>query len=99
MAILTFLIDALVIFTAIRIARNAQKKLKASTESLKEKMKKEGEEEAEAEAVEETVEEEPVAEPEPVVEPVQEALSSDAVALLAEIRDLLKAEKSDTEAK
>lgn len=43
MAILTFLIDAFVIFTAIRIVRNAQKKLKEGTELLKEKLVKEEE--------------------------------------------------------
>ena len=38
MAILTFLIDAFVIFTVLRIVRNAQRKLKEGAEALKQKM-------------------------------------------------------------
>lgn len=91
MAILTFLIDAFVIFTAIRIVRNAQKKLKEGTELLKEKLvKEEGDAAVAAEAAPAA---ESVPEPAPAPAPVEEKLSPDAVALLAEIRDLLKAEK------
>ena len=97
MAILTFLIDAFVIFTAIRIVRNAQKKLKEGTELLKEKLvKEEGDAAVAAEAAPAA---ESVPEPAPTTAPVEEKLSSDAVALLAEIRDLLKAEKNQTENK
>lgn len=92
MAILTFLIDAFVIFTAIRIVRNAQKKLKEGTELLKEKLVKE--EEDTAVAAEAAPAAESVPEPAPAPAPVEEKLSPDAVALLAEIRDLLKAEKT-----
>lgn len=97
MAILTFLIDAFVIFTAIRIVRNAQKKLKEGTELLKEKLvKEEGDTAVAAEAAPAA---ESVPEPAPAPAPVEEKLSPDAVALLAEIRDLLKAEKNQTENK
>ena len=97
MAILTFLIDAFVIFTAIRIVRNAQKKLKEGTELLKEKLVKE--EEDTAVVAEAAPAAESVPEPAPAPAPVEEKLSPDAVALLAEIRDLLKAEKNQTENK
>ena len=43
MAILTFLIDAFVIFTILRIVRNAQRRMKESGEKLKEKFAKKGE--------------------------------------------------------
>lgn len=95
MAILTFLIDAFVIFTAIRIVRNAQKKLKEGTELLKEKFIKDEDEPVVEEAPAAIVDPEPA--PEPV--PVEEKLSPDAVALLAEIRDLLKSEKDRAENK
>ena len=50
MAILTFLIDALVIFTIVRIIRNAQRKIKEGAEALKGKLEKDN-----GAAVEETV--------------------------------------------
>ena len=79
MAILTFLIDALVIFTAIRVVRNAQKKLKEGAEALKGKLAKE---EAEEVAAEVPAAEAPAAPAAPQGPTTEE--------LLAEIRDLLK---------
>lgn len=76
MAILTFLIDALVIFTIVRVVRNAKNRIQAEAEKLK---KKESEAAAEAPAQEEAPA--PAEPPKPTVEE-----------LLAEIRDLLKAE-------
>ena len=76
MAILTFLIDALVIFTIVRVVRNAKNRIQAEAEKLK---KKESEAAAEALAQEEAPA--PAEPPKPTVEE-----------LLAEIRDLLKAE-------
>lgn len=96
MAILTFLIDAFVIFTAIRIVRNAQKKLKESAELLKEKLSKEQDENVPEPAVEETAASVPAPEPEPAPAVVD---SAETVALLAEIRDLLKAQKQDSQEK
>ena len=86
MAILTFLIDAFVIFTAIRIVRNAQRKLKEGAEALKEKLAK-GEDAAQAveeasAAAEAPAAEEAAAPAEPPKPTTEE--------LLAEIRDLLK---------
>lgn len=81
MAILTFLIDALVIFTIVRVVRNAKNRIQAEAEKLK---KKESEAAAEAPAQEEAPA--PAEPPKPTVEE-----------LLAEIRDLLKAEnRADT---
>ena len=52
MAILTFLIDAFVIFTAVRIVRNVQRRIREESEKLKLKLtQKENGEVAEAEAV------------------------------------------------
>ena len=83
MAILTFLIDALVIFTVIRVVRNAQKKLKEGAEALKGKLAKE---EAEA-AAEEVAAEAPAAEA-PAAPAAPQGPTTEE--LLAEIRDLLK---------
>lgn len=85
MAILTFLIDAFVIFTVLRIVRNAQRKLKEGADVLKQKIVK-GEEPAQAagEAAQE-VAAAPVAEAAPA-EPPKPTTEE----LLAEIRDLLK---------
>ncbi len=88
MAVLTFLIDALVIFTALRIVRRAGKKLREATEELKEKFSKDDEKESETEekeiVVQETVSE-------TVAETVDsQPLSSATEELLKEIRDLLK---------
>lgn len=83
MAILTFLIDALVIFTVIRVVRNAQKKLKEGAEALKGKLAKE---ESEA-AAEEVAAEAPAAEA-PAAPAAPQGPTTEE--LLAEIRDLLK---------
>ena len=80
MAILTFLIDAFVIFTVLRIVRNAQRKLKEGAEALKQKMTKDGASEEEAQPVAEAAAPAVPAEP---PKPTTEEL-------LAEIRDLLK---------
>ena len=83
MAILTFLIDAFVIFTVLRIVRSAQRRMKESGEKLKEKLARKGE------AAEETVE--AVSAPEPVPS------KPTAEELLAEIRDLLRAQSTMSE--
>ena len=86
MAILTFLIDAFVIFTVLRIVRSAQRRMKESGEKLKEKLARKGQA---AEAGEETVE--AVSAPEPVPS------KPTAEELLAEIRDLLRAQSTMSE--
>ena len=85
MAILTFLIDAFVIFTAVRIVRNVQRRIREESEKLKLKLtQKENEETVETEAVVE--EQAPAAPAEPPKPTVEE--------LLAEIRDLLRENKA-----
>lgn len=93
MAIFTFLIDAFVIFTAIRIIRNARKKLQEGAALLRDKL--DGDEEVETK-VEETVvvEETPAPAPEPAPAPAP-AQDDQTVELLKEIRDLLKSEKAE----
>lgn len=85
MAILTFLIDAFVIFTAVRIVRNVQRRIREESEKLKLKLtQKENGDVAEAEAaVEEQAPAAPAEPPKPTVEE-----------LLAEIRDLLRENKA-----
>ena len=85
MAILTFLSDAFVIFTAVRIVRNVQRRIREESEKLKLKLtQKENGEVAEAEAVvEEQASAAPAEPPKPTVEE-----------LLAEIRDLLRENKA-----
>lgn len=103
MAILTFLIDAFVIFTAIRIVRKTQEKIKSETEKMKERLKKNDEAQAPAEEVPEAAPAE--AAPAPVEEVAEAAVaaaetapaSPEMIALLTEIRDLLKANKADAE--
>lgn len=85
MAILTFLIDAFVIFTILRIVRNAQRRMKESGEKLKEKFAKKGEAE------------EPAAEPAQEVAPAPEPPKPTTEELLAEIRDLLRAQNAKAE--
>lgn len=86
MAILTFLIDAFVIFTVLRIVRNAQRKLKEGADVLKQKIVK-GEEPAQAaEEAAQEVAAAPVAEAAAPAEPPKPTTEE----LLAEIRDLLK---------
>lgn len=90
MAILTFLIDAFVIFTVLRIVRSAQRRMKEGGEKLKEKLARKGEAaEAAEKAAEETVE--AVSAPEPV------SSKPTAEELLAEIRDLLRAQSTMSE--
>ena len=85
MAILTFLIDAFVIFTAVRIVRNVQRRIREESEKLKLKLtQKENGETVETEAVVE--EQAPAAPAEPPKPTVEE--------LLAEIRDLLRENKA-----
>lgn len=85
MAILTFLIDAFVIFTAVRIVRNVQRRIREESEKLKLKLtQKENGETVETEAaVEEQAPAAPAEPPKPTVEE-----------LLAEIRDLLREDKA-----
>ena len=93
MAIFTFLIDAFVIFTAIRIIRNARKKLQEGAALLKDKL--DGDNEVETKVEETVVVEEtpaPAPEPEPAPAPAQD---EQTVELLKEIRDLLKSEKAE----
>ena len=100
MAILTFLIDAFVIFTVLRIVRRAQKKMREAAEELREKLKqREAEEEKAAEAAEGAAaqEETPAAVPAvqeeaPAAQPVPAAPTVEE--LLAEIRDLLKEDRA-----
>lgn len=86
MAILTFLIDAFVIFTVLRIVTNAKNRLKEESVKLKEKLMKAEDAEEDAEQAAEIAEAaaEPAPEPQPAPSVEQ---------LLAEIRDLLKAQK------
>ena len=87
MAILTFLIDAFVIFTVLRIVRRAQKRMKETAEELREKLRRKGEEDKQEE--ENTAQEEAPAAPAPAPAPTTEEL-------LAEIRDLLKEQQAKT---
>ena len=89
MAILTFFIDALVIFTAIRIVRNARRRLQSEGEKLKSKLSKK--DDASEPAAEEAVAEESAPAPAAPAQPSVEEL-------LAEIRDLLKNEKASDDA-
>ena len=86
MAILTFLIDAFVIFTVLRIVTKAKNRLKEESAKLKEKLMKAEDAEENAEQAAEIAEAaaEPAPEPQPAPSVEQ---------LLAEIRDLLKAQK------
>ena len=93
MAIFTFLIDAFVIFTAIRIIRNARKKLQEGAALLRDKL--DGDNEVETKVEETVVVEEtpaPAPEPEPAPAPAQD---EQTVELLKEKRDLLKSEKAE----
>lgn len=88
MAIITFLIDAFVIFTVIRVMRNLQKKVKEGGEALKGHFSKEAKEE-EAPAAEAATEVTP--EPEPAPAPAAASQDDAAVVeLLTQIRDLLQ---------
>lgn len=101
MAILTFFIDALVIFTALRIIRNARRRLQNEGEKIKSLLiRKEETVETVADNNEggETAakKEEPAA---PVVEQQTQNLEDHVSVeqLLTEIRDLLKSEKEKSE--
>ena len=86
MAILTFLIDAFVIFTVLRIVTKAKNRLKEESVKLKEKLMKAEDAEENAEQAAEIAE--AAAEPAPAPAPAPSVEQ-----LLAEIRDLLKAQK------
>ena len=82
MAIITFLIDAFVIFTVIRVMRNLQKKVKEGGEALKGHFSKEVKEEKA-----------PAAEAAPAPAPAPAAAAQEdaaVVELLTQIRDLLQ---------
>lgn len=85
MAILTFLIDAFVIFTVLRIVTKAKNRLKEESAKLKEKLMKAEDAEENAEQAAEIAE--AAAEPAPAPAPAPSVEQ-----LLAEIRDLLKAQ-------
>lgn len=89
MAVITFLIDAFVIFTVIRVMRNLQKKVKEGGEALKGHFSKEVKEE-EAPAAE--------AAPEPAPAPAPAAAAQEdaaVVELLTQIRDLLQKDAAE----
>lgn len=88
MAILTFIIDALVIFTILRIVRNAQRKIKEESGKLRSKLSRGNNQEEIKE------EEEVTAAAEVPAEPVKPTLEE----LLTEIRDLLKAQQLSPDA-
>ena len=95
MAIFTFLIDALVIFTAVRIVRKARKRVQSTAEEIKEFLTKDDDKKDEAAATDEVSAETAVTEavaeaPVPTAEvPVATASVEQ---LLTEIRDLLRKE-------
>ena len=89
MAIITFLIDAFVIFTVIRVMRNLQKKVKEGGEALKGHFSKEVKEEK-APAAE--------AAPAPAPAPAPAAAAQEdaaVVELLTQIRDLLQKDAAE----
>ena len=96
MAILTFLIDAFVIFTVLRIVTKAKNRLQEESAKLKGKFAKaeEKKEEAEETAAEAETAAVTAAEAAPAPEP-QAAPAPSVEALLAEIRDLLKEQKGE----
>lgn len=88
MAVITFLIDAFVIFTVIRVMRNLQKKVKEGGEALKGHFSKEvKEEEAPAAEVAPAPAPVPAPAPAPAAVPQEDAA---VVELLTQIRDLLQ---------
>lgn len=93
MAILTFLIDAFVIFTVLRIVRKAQKKFRERAEKFKEMLAREEAKkvaQGAADAVRETAAQEAAQAAEPAVAAAAAADKPSAEELLAEIRDLLR---------
>ena len=89
MAILTFLIDALVIFTVLRVVRNAQKRMRKAAEELREKIRQK---EADKQGEEIVVQVEA-----PAAEPAPAPAAPTTEELLAEIRDLLKEQRTKTD--
>lgn len=95
MAILTFLIDAFVIFTVLRIVTKAKNRLQEESAKLKGKFAKAEEKKEEAEEIAEA-ETAAVAAAEAAPAPEPQAAPAPSVeALLAEIRDLLKEQKGE----
>lgn len=97
MAILTFLIDAFVIFTVLRIVRKAQKRMRETAEEFRNRlMKKESETAEKAEEAAESAAE--AANQVAKVQETEAQVPSETVeSLLAQIRDLLKENREKTD--
>ncbi len=87
MAIITFLIDAIVIFTVVRFMRKAQARMREESEKIKDMFAKKQKELEEEEAAKNAVAAQPVVVTAPV--PAKPTVEE----LLSEIRDLLKEDK------
>lgn len=103
MSVLTFLIDAFVIFTVLRIVTNARNRLREEGQKLREKLAKaeNAKEEAEAaaqaaESAAEAVQEAQSAAENAAASASTEQTSPSVEQLLAEIRDLLKEQREAT---
>ncbi len=106
MAILTFLIDAFVIFTVLRIVRKAQKRMKETAEELKAILMRKETEEGEAEqgaepqadegAKEVLLAKEAEAQQEKQAEEKAEEKAESVESLLVQIRDLLQESREKT---
>ena len=106
MAILTFLIDAFVIFTVLRIVRKAQKRMKETAEELKAILMRKETEEGEAEqgaepqadegAKEGLLAKEAEAQQEKQAEEKAEEKAESVESLLVQIRDLLQESREKT---
>ncbi len=106
MAILTFLIDAFVIFTVLRIVRKAQKRMKETAEELKAILMRKETEEGEAEqgaepqadegAKEVLLAKEAEAQLEKQAEEKAEEKAESVESLLVQIRDLLQESREKT---
>lgn len=107
MAILTFLIDAFVIFTVLRIVRKAQKRMRETAEEFRNRlMKKESEtaekaQEAAESAAEAAAQAEQAQAAQPQAEQAQaeqaQAPAETVESLLAQIRDLLQESREKTD--
>lgn len=97
MAILTFLIDAFVIFTVLRIVRNAQKRMRETAEEFRNRlMKKESETAEKAQEAAESAAEAAVQAAE--AQAAQSQAPTETVeSLLAQIRDLLQESREKTD--
>lgn len=97
MAILTFLIDAFVIFTVLRIVRKAQMRMRETAEEFRNRlMKKESETAEKAEEAAESAAE--AANQVAKVQETEAQVPSETVeSLLAQIRDLLKENREKTD--